>query len=414
MAEKSTKAHFVFKKYYSQLGSALGTNLSVVVSELYSSNLISLGTKDKVTSDASTPTIDKALAVLNDVESRLSGEHVLEVFLNVLSCDLIDLGHIAEPMRSEYQHLCEKLNPSTERSNLVVGKENSCFVAPGLSQSSQANYRRIDDADSSLLAIDESQESRPKHLHFSDLAEGRTVGDPAVQSSSQSMTSMSTTDNSFERSVVPFGISATTTPVSSTTAQCKGELQRWFKLYLDGMQEDNRKHLEEQFEEQLDYVKKDYELKCTRLESKVSSLLDTVDTYSAERSAQKEKICEMEKELSLIHKEFAAKSQEVEALRKTLADRETELEKVKNLMYLKQEKLQQLKSGEDTPTDSPMTKNEAKLQMYKRQIALCEEVHRILVQLRNCPPDDIDSLTRELKEQVEKISESKKRRFNTL
>ena len=430
-SSKATKAHHVFKKHYSNLGNSLGTNLSVVVSQLYSSNLISSATKDKVTSDAATPTFDKSLTLLNEVEGRVkSNEQAFEDFLNVLCCDEIDLARIAEPMRLEYQRLCEESNHS-ESSNLVVGNEDSRFVAPGLSLSSQV--RRVEGTES--LCVEKYQESRPKHLHFSELVEDRTIKQSAIQSFSQRETSgadLSVLDNVTETSLVPFGVAATTTQrsgtlaaQSGTLAECKDELKMCFSRFIEHVQEDSQK----KFEEQVEYVKKDYELKYGQLKAKmerahkdevdslrgtVDSLMDTVGVYAVERSAQKEKICEMEKELESIRTQFTAKSQEVKELRQTLADCEAELERVKTLMHSKQEELRQLKSGEEVPIESPTTKHQAKLQMYEHQIALCEEIQRILVQFRNCPPENIPSLKRDLKAKIEKVINTKKGRWNTL
>lgn len=420
VAEKHPKAsisHHVFKKHYSSLGQALGTSVSIVASHLYSSNLISPGTKGKVTADGSTTPFDKSLAILDDVEGRIdSNEQVFEKFLNVLCCDQVDLGHVAEPMRLEYQQLCES------STGLVVGNENSRFVAPGLSLSSSqvTHSRRVEGVDSSHCEIQMSQESRPKHLHFSKLAEDE-AGKQVLQTSSPNVpyqvrecSSLSVVERNVERSLAPPEMVRPLTSRNESVAWHREELNKSLQRYLDSIEGASRQECEEKVES----LKKQYETEMEAVKKahgdKVDSLLDTIQISTGKCSDQKEKIQQMEKELDSIHSEFTAKSKEVEELRQTLANREAELDRMKTLMNLKQKELRQLKGNEDEPVGSPVTKRRFELQMYQGQIALCEEIQSILVQFRDCSPDKVASLKRELKQKIEEIASIKKKRWKTL
>ena len=393
MTEKSPKAGFayhVFRKNYSTLRESLGSILVVAASHLYSSGLISQGIKDLVTLDVSTPTVDRPSAVLNDVEGRLkSNEQVFEAFLKVLRCEQIGLGHIADPMSFQYQQLCEGSN----YSNLVVSKESSCFVAPGLS-----HVRGVEVIDPFLGGAEKTQEQRPNHLPFTNPGGRGTLSDI--------------------RSLVPFEKVETRTPQSELIAQRREEVSKSLWLYFESVEEAKRQECEKQVES----LKKSYELKCDRLEAEidetnrthkdeVDALMKSMNTYARINSEQEERIHELEEELDSVSKDYTTVNEEVEKLRQTLADRETKLDRVRSLMESKQQELRQLK-GE--PTDSPTAKHKAKLQVFKRQISHCEEIQGILVQLRNCPPNDIDSLKHDLKEKIEEFMIVKKERSMTV
>lgn len=178
---------------------------------------------------------------------------------------------------------------------------------------------------------------------------------------------------------------------------------------------------QQEFEEKVTNVKKQYESQMARSEEEhkqeVKTLIKTLASQEELKVIHKEKICKMEKELEEIHEHFDAKSQEVEKLRQTLAERETELDQMKNFMEVKEQELKQIKNYEsETCASSPSTVEDTKT-VFKKQIALCDQVLEIAKHLGECSLEDIPKLKRDIMKKVNQIiskQTSKKRRWTTL
>ncbi len=432
---KLTAARHVFKKSYATLGESLQGNLPTVVSELYSAGLISQTTKDKVVSDSSTPTHDKALGVLNEIEGKIKlNEHILEDFLDILCGEQIDLGHVASSMRQQYQLLCDRKEvspaPSTTsdytdnnkggKSGLVVGG-NTCIVARnGSYPQAQGDYRRVT---GELFGDSASQESRPKYLQFQHFSGNVEDNLPASQDSTTPRRQIVSFDKDSGRdtsdlnlSVVPFG------DLSQEDA-CKKELKTAFDNYVTMIAESGNQKVranQQEFEEKVTNVKKQYESQMAQSQKEhqqqVKTLIKTLETHEELKAIQKEKICRMEKELEEIHQNFDSKSQEVERLRQTLAERETELDQMKDFMEVKEQELKRIKNCEPE-TCAPSTVEDSKT-VFKKQIALCDQVLEIAKHLSECSLEDIPKLKRDIMKKVDQIitpkQTSKKRRWTTL
>ncbi len=432
-ALKITTAQHVFKNHYAKLGESFHMNLSVVVSELYSSSLISPGTRDKA-SDASSPTHDRAVGVLNDVEGRLkSSEQVFEKFLNVLSYQTIDLGHIAEPMRLQYQRLCvrEESNdyPKTDKdkSDLVTGNETNCIVAPD-GEYSQGGLRRVA---GERFEDKTTQETRPNHLQLQTFS-GPVLQDLNLVSTSQDSSPKLTSDKkpfeigpctSKEAEDVRMSVEASHPSFHDTAVELRmNEVKRAINMYMKSVQEKsdheiNEKRLE--CEQKIGNVKKDLEAKCDTLRARMGKVQEglsiAVSVLTEKNQEQEEAICKSEREYTELSQQLTTKSDEIERLRKNLAERETELEKLKNVMDLKGQELEQLRSCKGMPVKvlSP-TLFKANLTIYESQITLWDEAQNILDKFCKCLPENIPSVERELKTKIEQITNLKKRRWTTL
>lgn len=431
-ASKITTAQHVFKNHYAKLGESFHMNLSVVVSELYSSSLISPGTRDKA-SDASSPTHDRAVGVLNDVEGRLkSSEQVFEKFLNVLCYQTIDLGHVAEPMRLQYQRLCvrEESNPTNDclktdkdKSDLVTGKETTCIVAPD-GDYSQGGFRRVAGERFEDKTL---QEIRPNHLQLQTFS--GPVQDLHMVSTSQDSSPSDRKPfdkdprTSREAEDVRMSVEASHPSFHDTTVELRmNEVKLALNMYMKSVQEKSDHEINDnrlKCEQKIINVKKDLEAKCDTLKARMGKVQEglsiTVSILTEKNQEQEKVICKIEREYTELSQQVKTKSHEVERLRQHLAEHEAELERMKNVIDLKGQELEQVRSckGMLVNSSSP-TLFKANLTIYESQISLWDEAQQILDKFSKCLPEDIPNVERELKTKIEQITNLKKRRWTTL
>ena len=446
-ASRKNIAHHVFKRHYANLGSGLQLHLPLVVSELYSSSLISPGTKDKVLSDAPTPSHSRALTVLNDVEGRLKTDCVIfEKFLDILCHQNVGLSHLAEPMRLDYQRLCEGSShlDSTDESN-EGHKSESCLAgavdesfAPGMSLSDPV--RRMEDLH--LYHDETPKEARPKDLQFMKFPE--LVEDQELGKVTQEVTSskaFSCVDQglkhaplTLQRKAVPCLIDTPNQDPHEVEllGEAMGAVQRFFisvQESRDQKVEKTRKECEEKmsavkvyYEVQCDSLKtemehadKAHEVEVTHLKHKydrdTESLMNTVQLFTTRSVIQEQKLAELSKELSDIHEQFSLKSQEVDQLRVALAEREAELNDIKKIMDTKEYELKQMKSDVKPSLKSYTVMRKMELQT---KVSALEEIQGLVSQCSKCHPDNLGKLKRDLAKKIERLTAVKRRRSLSL
>lgn len=131
MAESfKEEASSIFRKNYANLTTGIQNDLPVLVPELYSSLLVTASVRNKVLDTSnSTDSQVKCIDLINCVEERISRNHSdFETFCNVL-CK-VGLEHLGEPMRSDFQQLCNSTKQTFHGNYTAPPDSTSEFPEP--------------------------------------------------------------------------------------------------------------------------------------------------------------------------------------------------------------------------------------------------------------------------------------------
>ena len=144
MADRSNKeiAADIFQKYYKNLTDGLKNHLLPLAASLFSIRLVSADTRDMMLDNNSSCQLKKCMLLLKDVEDRLKRDHtVFEKFCDVLCSQDVDLPDLADPMRHDFQQLCQYSAKPTLHglySYSVTESDTSSFVEPNAESQADA------------------------------------------------------------------------------------------------------------------------------------------------------------------------------------------------------------------------------------------------------------------------------------
>lgn len=125
----------VFQKHFANLNSGLKDHLPVLVSQLYSRELVSLDIVGKITDTANGIDLTvKCMCVLKEVQERIKNDYLtLEKFCEVLCHQNVGLAHLGEPLRDDFQQLCQgdhSVKPTFHGSYNALSDKTSMFTEP--------------------------------------------------------------------------------------------------------------------------------------------------------------------------------------------------------------------------------------------------------------------------------------------
>ena len=396
-ANSKEKACSLFKKHFDNLTTGLKDHLPMLVSQLYSSELVSSDTRDKIIDTGNnTDSRIKCMCLLKDVEERIKSDHsALEKFCEVLCHQNIGLAHLGEPLRDDFRQVCHSdslAKPTFHGNYNAPGEDTPVFIEP-------ASESQVDVASNGRSAR-QTEESLVKHdggcddekmstfiKSFETLhqvhADGNNGGNdgeleqmvpvnescqpkrgktfPYIDLDSGCFTAhQSFRDQELEEKALVSDMVVSWDRITQRCERCAA-IQATYETKLENMKEYYTKLLEGGTARPASVQR------IKTLEDDKQHLLRVLDLKTEEKLKQlkekEEEIDELQHQVDTLQARLHRKKKEQEELKASLSANEKELHKVKKL-----------------GSHCPIYGSEEKLADFKQKLELCKEIQSLVAQ----------------------------------
>ena len=385
-SKKASAAWSVFRKNYGGLTSGLQSHLSILVAHLYSNHLVSPDSKNKILDiNSVASTIDRCTLLLNDVEDRIRRDHSsLEKFCEVLCHQDIDLAYLGEPMRRDFQQLCETSpkptfhgsysSIATTKSTEPVSESQSATAMNGYTPSVQPS--RLLETD---LHASTSDTEKPQTFVKSFATPQQAQEDSTDSACGDTLQVVPVKESSYSgrMNAVPIF-----DDLVSAGAKCSAQDPQEKRLYEDmvstsykALQEcENCTRIRAECERKINKMKKYYE-NCSAKAASTKFELE-VDKKSLSRVLE----IQMEEKWKQLEesKERSANLQcQVDELQDRILELQTTKDEHKERISSKERELYKIKQ---LAKECPIYSDEKKLESFKRKKKKCDKIQSLMEQ----------------------------------
>ncbi len=399
MAGRSAEsiACFVYQKFYKDLSSGLQVHLPTITAHLYSKELVSADSRDKI-SDNGTSQSEKCMYLLKDVEDRIRRNYfVLETFCEILCCQEIGLSDLGDPMLRDFQQLCP--NPSVCGSNRTL---NEKFPEPASEsqtdaadegtpnvQSSRSNECNVGESDGSgekVASYVTSFPSKPPQqplgrdyeAYVEQVVPERESGRPERAKTVAPYVGLFDTDH--------FGIRHSNREQDSEEDKLVSDLMlSWDRVKLKC---ENCASIQAEYEKKLQDAKEFYDkhLKATvtksasfrqvkRLEKDKEHLLRTIQMQGVQSEEDRRQLEENEMKIEELELQVEQQMSELMETQRLLETKKKEQEKLKSALSSKERELHEMSQSAQ---HCPVYGDRKRRKHFKQKRVLCEDIQSLV------------------------------------
>ena len=414
---KKEVASDIFRKHYNNLSVGLQDHLPTLVSNLYSESLVSVDIRNRIL-DNSTSQLEKSMGLLRDVEDRIKSDHTaLEKFCEVLCCQDVGLSHLGEPMRLDFQQLCQTSAKSTFHGSYgsSAGSASASVVPTAESQPDNRNEGASKAPPSRLVQYDLGSGLEqpldtsyvksfptPQHDQYSVTygdseqvvpineslrpVRANTVSPSCDLSMSHFASKSASRNRDVKEKLLLSDMVLSWDRMSRKCEKCEN-----IQLEYDSKLEKVKQYYEEQLQKSSTDKKSETAFQVKKLEEDKQHLLRTIDIQTEEKV---KRFKENEVEIQRLQECLSLKIKEQEELKRDISENKRELHKMKQLAR-----------------QCPIYNSKTRREYFERKKTLCTDIQSLVVHFFTTQnPDEKGELRKKIQDKLAHFTPLKRRR----